>query len=138
MKGKKTTVRYPDRCFHSHDGGRFCSFSPCIEQVQRTCITLQELGFQDISTMEVLQSELKVSKRNVAVRDLSFLRHKADRSPYLDASLLAQVNVSVGSMGCFAVSPCTYYVTMTTLYVRLDARDIPNTVYRILYRIKLV
>ncbi|XP_013165901.1 PREDICTED: tRNA (adenine(58)-N(1))-methyltransferase catalytic subunit TRMT61A [Papilio xuthus] len=62
-------------------GGRFCSFSPCIEQVQRTCITLQELGFQDISTMEVLQSELKVSKRNVAVRDLSFLRHKSSESP---------------------------------------------------------
>ncbi|KPJ17932.1 tRNA (adenine-N(1)-)-methyltransferase catalytic subunit TRMT61A [Papilio machaon] len=58
--------------------GRFCSFSPCIEQVQRTCLTLQELGFQDIATMEVLQSELKVSKRNVAVRDLSFLRHKID------------------------------------------------------------
>ncbi|CAH2239463.1 jg21471 [Pararge aegeria aegeria] len=59
-----------------NDGGRFCSFSPCIEQVQRTCLTLEQQGFQDISTMEVLQSEIKVSRKTVPVRDLSFLKHK--------------------------------------------------------------
>ncbi|XP_037303408.1 tRNA (adenine(58)-N(1))-methyltransferase catalytic subunit TRMT61A-like [Manduca sexta] len=62
-------------------GGRFCSFSPCIEQVQRTCLALQEQGFQDISTMEVLQSELKVTRRNIPVRDLSFLKHKSSERP---------------------------------------------------------
>ncbi|XP_067098717.1 tRNA (adenine(58)-N(1))-methyltransferase catalytic subunit TRMT61A [Osmerus mordax] len=35
-------------------GGRVCSFSPCIEQVQRTCEALGEEGFEDISTLEVL------------------------------------------------------------------------------------
>lgn len=63
------------------DGGRFCSFSPCIEQVQRTCLVLQENGFQEITTMEVLQTELKVSKRTVPVRDLSFLKHKSSEKP---------------------------------------------------------
>ncbi|XP_045779165.1 tRNA (adenine(58)-N(1))-methyltransferase catalytic subunit TRMT61A isoform X1 [Maniola jurtina] len=63
------------------DGGRFCSFSPCIEQVQRTCLALEQHGFQDISTMEVLQSELKVSRRTVPVRDLSFLKHKESKNP---------------------------------------------------------
>ncbi|CAG9112625.1 unnamed protein product [Plutella xylostella] len=60
----------------SLNGGRFCSFSPCIEQVQRTCLALQQAGFEDLATMEVLQSELRVARRTVPVRDLAFLRHK--------------------------------------------------------------
>ncbi|XP_050680556.1 tRNA (adenine(58)-N(1))-methyltransferase catalytic subunit TRMT61A [Leptidea sinapis] len=63
------------------EGGRFCSFSPCIEQVQRTCQGLQQHEFQDISTMEVLQTELRVSRRTVPIRDLSFLKHKSAEKP---------------------------------------------------------
>jgi tRNA (adenine57-N1/adenine58-N1)-methyltransferase len=30
--------------------GVFCSFSPCIEQVQRTCAELNACGFRDMRT----------------------------------------------------------------------------------------
>ena len=38
---------------------RLCSFSPCIEQVQRTCEALAENGFFQIRTFEVLFREFE-------------------------------------------------------------------------------
>ncbi|XP_070698270.1 tRNA (adenine(58)-N(1))-methyltransferase catalytic subunit TRMT61A [Pempheris klunzingeri] len=46
-------VRHAKTAMKKH-GGRLCSFSPCIEQVQRTCETLADQGFEEISTLEVL------------------------------------------------------------------------------------
>lgn len=43
-------------------GSRLCSFSPCIEQVQRTCKALQDCNFQDIITVECLQRVYDVKK----------------------------------------------------------------------------
>jgi tRNA (adenine57-N1/adenine58-N1)-methyltransferase len=40
--------------------GRLCSFSPCIEQVQRTCLRLDALGFSEIQTCEVLLRSFEV------------------------------------------------------------------------------
>lgn len=39
---------------------RFCSFSPCIEQVQKTCEQLSAQGFTDVITYECLLRDYEV------------------------------------------------------------------------------
>ena len=53
-------------------GGRLCSFSPCIEQVQRACEKMRELGFREIQTMECLLREYNIQTTNMPVADLGF------------------------------------------------------------------
>jgi len=48
-------------------GGRLCSFSPCIEQVQKTCQELKTAGFTEISTLECLNREFQVRKITLPV-----------------------------------------------------------------------
>lgn len=57
-------------------GGRFCSFSPCIEQVQRCCEALQQNNFTEIQTMEILQIEEYVKTKVINVLDLEFVKTK--------------------------------------------------------------
>ncbi|XP_014242755.1 tRNA (adenine(58)-N(1))-methyltransferase catalytic subunit TRMT61A [Cimex lectularius] len=52
------------------EGGRFCSFSPCIEQVQRTCTALTDAGYTEIRTLECIQREIAVNRRNLPVLSL--------------------------------------------------------------------
>jgi len=49
--------------------GIFCSFSPCIEQVQRTCEALTDNNFGAIKTVEILLRYHRVEKQ-VLTRDL--------------------------------------------------------------------
>lgn len=53
-------------------GGRLCSFSPCIEQVQRSCSALRDAGFTDITTLECLQRVLDVRSISVPVANLGY------------------------------------------------------------------
>uniref|UniRef100_A0A8D0GDX4 tRNA (adenine(58)-N(1))-methyltransferase catalytic subunit TRMT61A n=1 Tax=Sphenodon punctatus TaxID=8508 RepID=A0A8D0GDX4_SPHPU len=53
-----------------YEGGRFCSFSPCIEQVQRTCLALEEHGFTEINTLEILLRVYNVRTISLQIPDL--------------------------------------------------------------------
>ena len=45
--------------------GVLCAFSPCIEQVQRTCEALEASGFGDAQTLELLGREHDVETRDM-------------------------------------------------------------------------
>lgn len=51
-------------------GGRICTFSPCIEQVQKTHDVLKENGFEDCSTVECLVRNFDVRTTNLIIPDL--------------------------------------------------------------------
>ncbi|KAK3608601.1 hypothetical protein CHS0354_042593 [Potamilus streckersoni] len=51
-------------------GGRLCSFSPCIEQVQKTCEKLTELDFVELSTMECLVRNFDIRTISLPIADL--------------------------------------------------------------------
>ncbi|KAL3277530.1 hypothetical protein HHI36_012875 [Cryptolaemus montrouzieri] len=55
-------------------GGRLCSFSPCVEQVQKMCSALTNLGYQEIQTMEVLQSQFAIQKKKMSILNLDMLK----------------------------------------------------------------
>uniref|UniRef100_A0A0R3RI65 Vacuolar protein-sorting-associated protein 25 n=1 Tax=Elaeophora elaphi TaxID=1147741 RepID=A0A0R3RI65_9BILA len=52
-------IRHVKRALSQTRGGRVVSFSPCIEQIQRTCCALQCEGFVQISTVELIPRKLK-------------------------------------------------------------------------------
>ncbi|KAI9885012.1 MAG: hypothetical protein M1823_003180 [Watsoniomyces obsoletus] len=53
----------PDRPVH------VCTFSPCIEQVQRTVSTLRELGWVDIDLVAVNQKRIEVRRERVGLHE---------------------------------------------------------------------
>eukprot|EP00057_Strongylocentrotus_purpuratus_P002886 XP_003725443.1 PREDICTED: tRNA (adenine(58)-N(1))-methyltransferase catalytic subunit TRMT61A isoform X1 [Strongylocentrotus purpuratus] len=70
-------------------GGRICSFSPCIEQVQRVCLELDQLGFSDIKTVECLMRTHEVRTVNLTLPNLgqpcltpNITDHKAEEDTF--------------------------------------------------------
>ena len=51
------------------EGGTICGFSPCIEQVQRTCETLRESGFHEVRTVEVRFTNYESKTTSTSIPD---------------------------------------------------------------------
>ena len=50
-------------------GGLFANFSPCIEQVQRTCDKLRENGFVNVKTIEIVDNKKNVKTFSMPLPD---------------------------------------------------------------------
>ena len=78
-------------------GGRICSFSPCIEQVQCMCEEFEAQGFSDLITMEVLLRNYDTRTVGFPVPNLGLEdeTQKSDQSDFIAKPALEQVSGTV-------------------------------------------
>ena len=62
-------AKHAKRALKSDGAARLCSFSPCIEQVQKCSEALRKEGFKEIATLEVLLREFQVRRIKLPVYD---------------------------------------------------------------------
>ncbi|KAJ1959760.1 tRNA (adenine-N(1)-)-methyltransferase catalytic subunit trm61 [Dispira parvispora] len=65
--------------FQQNTVGRLCSFSPCIEQVDRTCKALTEEGFSNITMFEVLSRPHELRQTPLPSIQAAIARHQSQR-----------------------------------------------------------
>lgn len=106
-------------------GGRICTFSPCIEQVQKSCLALSENGFVEIQTVEVLQTQYSVQKRTLKVIDLGFVKiPKDDSTPEKKEPIFEKVFTAVPPQ---TQPGHTGYLTFATLLPKWVERNLMNS-----------
>ena len=84
---------------------RVCAFSPCIEQVQKTCEALRQSGFIDIEMFECLL-------RNVEVINTNYFEKKRSAEGSLVKNLISKYSSEARGH--------TSYLTFASLPARLD------------------
>ncbi len=62
-------IPHAKKALNSSKGGRICSFSPCLEQVQKAIVKMREEGFVEITTVECLLREFQVRKITLPLYD---------------------------------------------------------------------
>ncbi|XP_049595922.1 tRNA (adenine(58)-N(1))-methyltransferase catalytic subunit TRMT61A isoform X1 [Syngnathus scovelli] len=77
----------------AHAGGRVCSFSPCMEQVQRTCQALLAHNFEEVETLEVVLRVHEVRTVSMPLPDFGPDAPATPQAPPLPASNHATVSL---------------------------------------------
>lgn len=75
-------IPHAKECLNPQKLTRICCFSPCIEQVQKTCAALRENGFIDVEMFECLNKEHSVYKyeniRKFTLNPSDYTQHSSD------------------------------------------------------------
>ncbi|XP_003436673.2 tRNA (adenine(58)-N(1))-methyltransferase catalytic subunit TRMT61A [Anopheles merus] len=98
-----------------NEGGRICSFSPCIEQSMRVCEALGKCGFIEVQNIEVLQVEDCVRTRNVPVMELDFLKTKRTETDGKDMKTPRESKKYITSTAPNTMAGHTGYLTIAEL-----------------------
>uniref|UniRef100_A0A336LJD7 tRNA (adenine(58)-N(1))-methyltransferase n=1 Tax=Culicoides sonorensis TaxID=179676 RepID=A0A336LJD7_CULSO len=99
-------------------GGRFCSFSPCIEQTQRVCELLESEGFVEIQTMEILQIEHVIKTKHIPVLDFECIKTRLPEdtnAKYISNIKSKETKKYVSEMPPTTMPGHTGYLTFATL-----------------------
>ena len=117
--------------------GRICCFSPCIEQVQQSCIALDENGFTDIKMYECLMKSSEV--RPLSVKSLPLTKElqlsvaaaqksePAKKRQRLDTESDANAKETLFSYYPAEVRGHTSYLTFATLLPLINTPDTKKT-----------
>lgn len=65
----KHLTRSPSSPLDPHTASHICTFSPCIEQVQRTITSLRSLGWLDIEMVEIAAKRIEVRRERVGLQE---------------------------------------------------------------------
>ena len=101
-------------------GGRICSFSPCIEQVQQTCEKLKLHGFTEVHTIECLLRELQV--RRITIPDMDPENDPIDdyRNPQKVKGGDCKDKNFIAGLPLYSMPGHTGYLTFATLPAQLS------------------
>lgn len=62
-------LKRPQSLLDPNSAVHLCTFSPCIEQVQRTIATLRQLGWLDIEMVEIAARRIEVRRERVGLQE---------------------------------------------------------------------
>ena len=114
-------------------GGRLCSFSPCIEQVQRTASKLEQSGFEDIQVIECLQRTYEVKMHTLTVPNVGFTAASGDEPIAGAYSGRKLVHPCLSQESVWSAQPSrkspghTGYLTFSTLHPSCNIVSTPHS-----------